>query len=62
MARKYLTEQEALSCLERNNVKHGFAGKDRLIVKISVIRPVGLKVWSAIDCLLNHCRGYRLAR
>lgn len=59
-----LTHNEALDRLERNNVRVDILKEkesDAVIAKIiKVVRPVGLKVLTAIDCLVNY-HGYRKA-
>ena len=58
----YRSEDEALACLNRNRVRvnpvKGHFGK--YIIK--QVRPVGLKVLGAIDCLVNHHKGYSIQR
>jgi hypothetical protein len=45
----FKTEDEALSRLHRNNIKVNAKA-------IVVIKDTGLKLWSAIDYLCNHCK------
>lgn len=60
--RKVRSEQEAGDCLARNGVRMDskLVG-DKMVYTIKLMRPVGLKVRGAIDCLLHYHKGYRLA-